>query len=60
MREVLPDLGRPSIDLTIREPQDALAGWNPLSMTGGRAAHEVVTTTVDALAASLGWGSKRW
>ncbi|MET9669613.1 ATP/GTP-binding protein [Streptomyces sp. NPDC006475] len=43
-------------DLTVRDPQDLLACWNPLSMTGGKTADEVVTATVDAFATSLGWG----
>ncbi|MCX4515933.1 ATP/GTP-binding protein [Streptomyces sp. NBC_01619] len=61
---VAPYLAHPRIldrtwlfDLTIRDPQDRLACWNPLSMTGsGQAAHEVVAATVDAFATSLGWG----
>jgi len=44
------------IDLTIRDPQDHLACWNPLGMTSGQAPHEVVAATVDAFATSLGWG----
>lgn len=43
-------------DLTVRNPEDRLACWNPLNMTGGQAAHEVVAATVDAFATSLGWG----
>lgn len=47
---VAPYLAHPRImsrawlfDLTIRDPQDRMACWNPLSMTGsGQAAHEVV------------------
>ncbi|MEV6781965.1 ATP/GTP-binding protein [Streptomyces sp. NPDC051098] len=43
-------------DLTIRHPHERLGCWNPLSMTGGKTAHEVVAATVDAFATSLGWG----
>jgi len=43
-------------DLTIREPKEYLACWNPLSMSGRPAPHEVVGAAVDAFAASLGWG----
>ncbi|MEV6400909.1 ATP/GTP-binding protein [Streptomyces sp. NPDC051907] len=43
-------------DLTVTSPRDRLACWNPLSMTGARAPHEVVAATVDAFATSLGWG----
>ncbi|MGW2841901.1 ATP/GTP-binding protein [Streptomyces sp. NPDC001493] len=44
-------------DLTVRGDQDLLACWNPLSMTGGRAAHEVAAAVIDAFATSLGWES---
>ena len=60
---VAPYLAHPGImrrtqlfDLTIRDPQDRLACWNPLSMTSEQAPHEVVAATVDAFATSLGWG----
>ncbi|MEU6346233.1 ATP/GTP-binding protein [Streptomyces sp. NPDC046977] len=43
-------------DLTVRDPADRLASWNPLSMTSGAAAHEVTAAVVDAFATSLGWG----
>ncbi|MGI5255632.1 ATP/GTP-binding protein [Actinacidiphila glaucinigra] len=60
---VAPYLAHPKImnrawlfDLTIRDPQERLACWNPLSMTAGAAQHEVTAAVVDAFATSLGWG----
>ncbi|MFD9540857.1 ATP/GTP-binding protein [Streptomyces sp. NPDC060022] len=62
-KTVAPYLAHPEImgrawlfDLTVRGDRDRLACWNPLSMTGGRAAHEVAAAMVDAFATSLGWG----
>ncbi|MEU4266103.1 ATP/GTP-binding protein [Streptomyces argenteolus] len=62
-KTVAPYLAHPEImgrtwlfDLTVRRDEDKLACWNPLSMTGGRAAHEVTAAMVDAFATSLGWG----
>jgi hypothetical protein len=44
------------IDLTSSAPGHRLPNWNPLSMVGAPAPDQVVAATVDALAASLGWG----
>nr|WSU78948.1 ATP/GTP-binding protein [Streptomyces anulatus] len=61
--EAAPYLAHPSImrramiyDLTVRDPQDRLACWNPLSMTDAPAQHEVVAAAVDGFASRLGWG----
>ncbi|MDX2408785.1 ATP/GTP-binding protein [Streptomyces microflavus] len=43
-------------DLTVRNPQDLLACWNPLSMSDAPAQHEVVAAAVDGFASGLGWG----
>ncbi|MEU3137564.1 ATP/GTP-binding protein [Streptomyces sp. NPDC006854] len=61
--EAAPYLAHPSImrramlyDLTVRDPQDRLACWNPLSMSDAPAQHEVVAAAVDGFASGLGWG----
>ncbi|MER7817111.1 ATP/GTP-binding protein [Streptomyces sp. NPDC096153] len=60
---VAPYLAHPAIrgrvwliDLTVRDGRQRMACWNPLSMNGTPAPHEVVAATVDAFATSLGWG----